>query len=557
MSARRWRLWIALLLLAAAVRLPGADWDGGIAAHPDERFLLGVAASTPLWGDPTRAAPNFPYGHLPVTLARLLILAAPEADPLYAARLFSGLIGVVLVAEAGALGHRLAGAQGGLISAVLLAVAPFLLQQARFYTVDPLGAALASLAVLMALRRRWRGAGACCGLALACKLSLIWLLVPLTYLLITEARTTSTQYASLRLRPSTMLRAGSGQARNMQHAICFTLYALLAFALASPWAILRPVAAWRGPLIQAGMVAGRFDVPYTRQYAGTWPFVYPLVQLALWGLGPLATLVGLLGLVWGARRWRRLPRSRRALWLWTVVFFTATAVLYVKYPRYLLPIYPAWTAWAAYALAGVTQHASRTTSHVSRIASHVLLLLPTALLGLAQLSIYTQPYPWAAASRWLYANVLPGETVAVEQWDHPLPVPLPDGDPGRFATLTVPVFDAPSPAKEAALMTAAQQADVVVLASRRGYGALSRQPRRYATTLAWYEALLEEREVVAFARCPRLGPLALTDDPLADAGLSTSESLAVRCGTRWALRLPRLDESFRVYDAPVTLLLVR
>ncbi|MGC9399734.1 MAG: hypothetical protein ACP5HM_11425 [Anaerolineae bacterium] len=519
--------WIVVFLLATALRLPFPAWDAAIAAHPDERFLLGVAASTPLWGDPNRAAPDFPYGHLPVYMARLLILAAPEADPLYTARLFSGLIGVALVAVGGVLGRRLAGAQGGVRVAALLSAAPFLLQQARFYTVDPLGATLASLAVLLALRRRWRGAGACFGLALATKLTLLWVMIPIAYLLITTARTTFTRRLSR-----------------------FTFYTFFAFALVSPWALLRPVAAWRGPLIQAGMAAGRFDVPYTRQYAGTWPFIYPLAQMALWGLGPLVTLGGLLGLGWGARRWRRLTRAQRALWLWTVLFFAATAGLYVKYPRYLLPVYPAWAAWAAYAVL-------RFDSPVLRCAFHVLLITSAMVLGLAQLSIYTQPHPWVAASRRLYANLPAGATVAVEVWDHPLPVPLPDGDPARFKALTLPVFDPPSPTKETALMAAARDAEVVVLASRRGYGALARQPDRYAATLAWYETLLETHEVVAFARCPRLGPLALSDDPLADVGLPVSRSLAARCGARWALRLPRLDESFRVYDAPLTLLLVR
>ena len=548
MLTRRRCIWIALLLLATALRLPFPAWDGGIAAHPDERFLLGVAASTPLWGNPNRASPDFPYGHLPVTLARLLILAAPSADPLYAARLLSGLIGVVLVAVGGALGRRLTGVQGGLSAAVLLAAAPFLLQQARFYTVDPLGALLASLAVLLALRRHWRGAGACFALALATKLTLLWVIVPVAYLLILAAKTSLTQHATRNTRcflrlPLHIFRS------SVFHR--FTLYALLAFALAAPWAILRPIVAWRGPLIQAGMAAGRFDFPYTRQYAGTWPFVYPVAQMAGWGLGPLVTLGGLLGLGWGAWRWRRLTRAQRALWLWTVAFFAATAGLRVKYPRYLLPLYPAWVAWGVYVIVQMIK------SHVLRFTFHVLLITSTAVLGLAQLSIYIQPHPWQTASRWLYANVPAGATVAVEAWDHPLPVPLPQGDPARFTALTLPTFDPPSPEKEAALAAAAHDADVIVLASRRGYGALARQPDRYAATLAWYAQLLEEREIVAFARCPRLGPLALTDDPLADAGLPTSQTLAARCGTRWALRLPRLDESFRVYDAPLTLLLVR
>lgn len=181
-------------------------------------------------------------------------------------------------------------------------------------------------------------------------------------------------------------------------------------------------------------------------------------------------------------------------------------------------------------------------------------LLPTALLGMAQLAVYARPHPWESASQWIYAHLPAGATIAVEHWDHPLPIPLPGEDAGRYVILILPVMDDETPEKLAQLETALRESDALVLASARGYGATARQPARYAATLDWYARMLEEREVLAFGRCPRLGPLALSDDPLADAGLPTPLSLAQRCGAPYALRLPRLDESFRVYDAPTVLL---
>jgi hypothetical protein len=118
------------------------------------------------------------------------------------------------------------------------------------------------------------------------------------------------------------------------------------------------------------------------------------------------------------------------------------------------------------------------------------------------------------------------------------------------------VFDAESSAKQAELAEAVDLADVVVLASRRGYGALSRTPAKSQETLIWYQDLLLHSAVRVFTRCPRLGPVALTDDPLADAGLPSIVPLATRCGARWALQLPQLDESFRVYDAPLVIVAV-
>ena len=70
---RSFRVWItllAILLLAAPLRLVGIDWDDGIGAHPDERFIVTVAESL-TWPDrldPFEPAPSYAYGHLPVYL---------------------------------------------------------------------------------------------------------------------------------------------------------------------------------------------------------------------------------------------------------------------------------------------------------------------------------------------------------------------------------------------------------------------------------------------------------------------------------------------------------
>jgi len=549
-------LWIVLLLGAAALRFVAPDWDAGIAAHPDERFLLGAAEAVPLMHNVCRAVPDFPYGHLPVILARLIVMASPGADPLYAARLLSALVGVVLVALAGAAGRQLAGRKGALFSGIVVALSPGLIQQAHFYTVDPIGAVLASGAVLAAARRRWRTAGMLTGLAVACKLSLAVTAAALlgAALLQARGRTSFADASEEDARPW----------RRLLHAAWpFAWPAVVAFLVVSPWSLLTPVACWRGPLTQSMLVSGRYVFPYTQQYAGSLPFLYPLVQMGLWGLGPVVTVLGGVGL---AVRGMVNHRSRRSwaspAWLWTVVFFAVTAALAVKFPRYLLPLYPWWAAWGAYLLWGRGVHLSR--GWAASIAG--LAVATTAILGLAQVGVYAMPHPWDTASRWLTTSVAPGATLVVEAWDHPLPVPATSNEVGTssevqtstevgaYVQISLPVYDDESAAKLAQLAGAAK-ADVLILASRRGYGALSREAARYPETLAWYRAQLERREVHVFTRCPILGPVAITDDPLADAGLPVPFSLAERCGTRYALRLPRLDESFRVYDAPLTLIL--
>ncbi len=527
-------LWFVLVLAATGLRLPSPAWDAGIAAHPDERFLLGAAAATSLVGNLCAAVQDFPYGHLPVRVAQLLMITAPGADPLFAARLLSGLIGTAIVIAAGACGEQIAGREGRLSAAAMAALSPFLIQQARFYTVDPLGTLLATGAVLMACRRRWRSAGFVLGLAVACKVSLSVAVVPIAL---------------------AALQTGVNRRSALRKAGSVLLFASVSFLLVSPWALLSPIACWRGPYFQSLMAGGVYVFPYTQQYLGTRPFVYPLAQMALWGLGPLPVVLGGLGLLVGMLdRDRRVRRFRHPAWLWPLVAHGSIAGLMVKFPRYLLPLYPWWVAWAAYALRWVCRRCGRRAGY----SLTALALASTGLLGLAQANLYARPHPWITASEWIGDHVVAGSTLAVEAWDHPLPVPLVSVPVADYRHVVLPSLDGEGPAKAAELDSLYEQSDATVLASRRGYGALSRRREEHAATLTWYGEVLSGQQVHVFARCPAIGPLAITDDPLLDAGLPlpAGASLAERCGVRYVLRLPRLDESFRVYDAPTVVVAI-
>lgn len=541
-----WYAWVGLFLLASLFRLTGPAWDGGIAAHPDERFLLGVGHQVRLVENICAAVPDYAYGHLPFALLRLLVLIAPDADPLYAARLLSGLIGVLIVALAGRCAKEILGSRDNevlsLLAGAVACTAPFLIQQSHFFTVDPLGTVLASGALLAGCRRRWRTAGVLTGLAVATKLSLI-----LTAVVLVAWAYWCEHAAARDVQASRRRRHGVPVA-----PLRVSLFAILGFALVSPWSFITPVACWRGPVIQGLMAGGRLDFPYTRQYAGTLPWIYPLEQMALWGLGPAATAMGLVGILMTLRPYSSQHGAGRAAlslpWVWTVLAFLVLGGLKVKFPRYLLPIYPWWAGWAAAAF-------GRLSRRVGVLAWSVLLAVTlggTAFLGVAQAALYSRPHPWVEASDWIYRRVQPGARLAVEAWDHPLPVPRPGGDPTDYGQLTLPVYDPEGPEKMATLQAIVADVDAVILASRRGYAA-----NPSPSTLTWYRGLLRAQQIHVFARCPTLGPLAITDDPFADAGLPVGVTLAKRCGTRYVLRLPALDESFRVYDAPMTLVMDR
>jgi len=330
--------------------------------------------------------------------------------------------------------------------------------------------------------------------------------------------------------------------------------ALAAFALTNPFALLVFPTFWRNVAEQGAIARGLLDVPYTRQFHATWPYLYPLVQQLRWGMGWPLGLVACTGLAWAVWRAVREP-PRRAEWVllaWTVPYFAFVGALYAKFPRYLLPLTPLLALYAARLLVDLLHRQRRAAS--SLIYSFLIYSL---LWCLACASLYHHPHPWLTASEWFYDHAGRGAIVAVEQWDHPLP--LDATSIYDYDVRELPVFDEDTPEKWVAMDEVLAEADYVVIASRRGYATLARWPVRYPLTARHYRLLFEGglgfEPVACFGRYPRLGPLALMDDPT--AGLDFSLPDLCRPGAPFVLRLGRLDESFVVYDHPQAIIFRR
>jgi hypothetical protein len=317
--------------------------------------------------------------------------------------------------------------------------------------------------------------------------------------------------------------------------LALILLAALAFLLAQPYALLD----WRGflgdTLREAQIAAGRLDVPYTRQYAGTIPYLYPAWQVALWGLGlpgGLAAWAGLGGLL---LRWlRRGAAVETVVLAWAGSYFLVTGLLYAKPLRYALPLVPVLCALAASSLAALRHR---------RLAGLLSLVLAVASLAYALLfvSIYAAPHPWIAASAWIYRHVPAGSTLAVEDWDTALPLPLDTGGQARrieeYRVRILPVYDEPDDvAKAGVLASELAEADYVVVASRRAYGALARLPERYPVTGRLYRQLFAGELGFVLAGEFLRGP----------AWLNPRMPPLLGAAPRWLLP----DESLVVYDHP-------
>jgi hypothetical protein len=144
--------------------------------------------------------------------------------------------------------------------------------------------------------------------------------------------------------------------------------------------------------------------------------------------------------------------------------------------------------------------------------------------------------------------------IAVEQWDHPLPL-----DGTGYDVRELPIFDEDTPEKWATMEKTLAEADYVVIASRRGYATLARWPARYPLTARYYRLLFEGElgfePVACFGRFMRLGPVAVADDPVSSLDFSLPKACNPEADI--VLRVGWLDESFVVYDHPQVVILRR
>jgi hypothetical protein len=578
LAAHREPALLALILaVGAALRLYKLNWDGGQWLHPDERQIyfvtLGLGWPHSLAEALSPGSPLnphfFAYGSLPFYLLKAVVaLLAPLSgairDPnnlhLVGRPLAAVLdLGTVYLTYRLARGleigdWRLERRAGPVLAATLVSLAVLSIQLAHFYTADTLLTFFVMLTLVLAAKVA-RGAGlgqqialgVALGLALATKVSA----APL--LLVVLVAFALQQAASSKLEEAT---AGASHvswiASFLLIAQGMALTGIVAgavFVLAQPYALIDWQTFLADTARESQIAWGALDVPYTRQYAGTLPYFYSIWQTALWGLGLPLGLVAWGAFIAALVRWlRRAPWSDTLLLAWAGPYLAITGLLHTRYLRYMLPLVPILCILAAQLLSprvrpssvGLRRQVWGNGYWVLDIGCGILVLC-TFAYSLAFASMYATPHSWITASEWIYQNVPAGSTLAVEDWDTVLPLPLDmNGQPRRieeYDVRTLALYEEPDElAKWTALTADLSESDYVVIASRRVYGSVSRLPARYPRASRYYDRLFAGELGFEMAGEFTRGPAWLNPrmPPLPDEAPT--------------LFLP--DESFVVYDHP-------
>lgn len=575
MLARHWPLLVLLAIAigALAVRLYGLDWDDNTHQHPDERAIISTvinfgwphswaqffSMASPLSPHFSDGSHFFAYGTLPMYVLWLVAGFLDWLQKLLGAHWipvgqgsFSDYDHITLVGRALSaifdtgtvwltyfLGRRLSGSKVvGVLAAVFVAFTPFEVQLSHYFAVDTALVFFTTLALLsyVALAQdggvRWVIlSGVATGLAVASKFSAMPLLLPLAL-----------AYLLYWLRSDW---------RMALPRIFMTLGAsLLTFIIAMPYAII-DFRDFQAAIIEQGSLAqGTLDYPYTRQYAGTTPYVYELKNILLYDMGlPLALLCFAACVLIAWRVWRNWRTDYLIPLSWVAVYFLLTGSFYTKFSRYMLPIFPLLCIFGAALLLALWQRGSaamtakrptpankfaakgskaatksayadfppstRATArpngaggtHLRGFAGGMGALwrwlavgLTVIVIGcsfvftLAMDNVYSQPLTRVQASRWIYqhlpsGNGQPIKTITYEVWDDSLPLDV-DGHSATYNFVGLPLYDDDTPQKATSLAQTLAKADAVVIASNKLYpDSIPRLPTRYPLSNRYYQLL--------------------------------------------------------------------
>ncbi|MBK8905944.1 MAG: glycosyltransferase family 39 protein [Anaerolineaceae bacterium] len=611
-----------------------SDWQTAFSPHqstfnpfywPPEAASRGIEV-------PQNEPRDFAYGHVPLYLGvlatRLMEWVGPRLHSLFpddwlltqdlfnqaeliefrhltaVARALTALFDVGTVWLVFLLGRRLFSSVVGLLAAAFLAVNVMHIQLAHFFISDPYQTFFTTAALVLLIKAvshrehrekrdqadngspitdhrsritvYWLLAAVFIGLAIGSKFSAILLVLPL------------------------MLAATWMEGRWDFWLGTAVFTTALTFFLTNPFAVLDlscevltpamqlgpvtvPALDWRACYVeniatQNSMVQGEGDVPFTRQYGGTRPYLYFVEMQLRWGMGwPLGLLAfGAFGwAVWqvfrrleiGSRRlrdWRliaknlQFPISNLLLLAWVVPFFVTTGGFFVKFMRYLQPLTPFLMVWAAAWLWSWR-------SAWLKWGVGTAVLLTTTLYAISFVNVYRQPHPWVAASEWIFRTVEPGALILSEQWDDSLPSSMVvDGEvrrrseyPNDELTWLTGTEEDDNAEKLAENLELLAEADYITVLSNRIYGTVPRLQERYPLSSQYHELLfsgaLGYEPVFVAGRYPTLFGWQLRPNTFGWPDLVPPPLVQSYLDSQPGFNLGRADESFIVYDQPLTI----
>lgn len=561
---------LIVISIGMCLRFFDLDWDQGQHLHPDERFLTMVTTSIKIpstfaqYLNPQISTMNpynvgygfFVYGTFPMYLTKLigeLTGFKDYANVHFVGRILSAFFDLGVIFLVFKIGKKIGGKKQGLWAAYLYSIMVLPIQLSHFYAVDTFlnfFIVLSFYFLILLLSQNLllitnclllsSAIGIAFGLALACKISALHFLpiigIGYLYQLITFRK-------SPKFFKAFTLIIISG--------LVFFSVAVLVFRINQPtvffsgnffnWQVNPRFLANLKELRSWGKMDSWF--PPDVYWMSRQGFGFAPQNIAIWCLGLPIAITILLALLYHVVYFLKEKINKRKIsWkmfgillisTWVTAFTIYQNLQFAKNMRYFFIIYP-FLALLGGSFLGKINLKTHKSLYIFIGYVAVTLFWPLSFL-----SIYTHPITRVQASKWIYANIPPGKTIACEHWDDCLPVGI---DSQRYPqiyqyTEGLPLYDAETPEKWQKVNDILARSDYIILSSNRLYGSIPRFPKRYPKSAKYYENLLKDnlefKKVAEFTSRPCFPPIG---KPL------------ICFNDDWA------EETFTVYDHPKVLI---
>ncbi|MCA9372071.1 glycosyltransferase family 39 protein [Candidatus Woesebacteria bacterium] len=564
---------LCIIVLATVLRTYNIHWDQNFHLHPDERFLtmVGNAMQIPknisTYFD-TNTSPMNPenigftfyvYGIFPIILNKFIALVMQtDTYNLFTVqgRMLSAIFDVFTLIFVYRIGKILFSEKPrvALLGGFFYAISVLPIQLSHFFAVDTFlntfmtGSFYFMLTMYYEKKKESYGvialSGVLFGLALASKLSAIFLL-PVLLILLFLAR-----FQAKKLRITTIIK----------RVLLFGIVAYVLLRLADPYYFasssffsfhLNPNFLKSINELRA-LSTPEVWFPPSVQWIHKTPVLFSLYNLAMFGVGFGIFFCMLIGFttIYSRKVDKYIEAQKKAklsifsytmvlnmqklpiviLALWMGVFFLYQSVQFTKTMRYFIFLYPYIALFAAVGLHRMHIYVHKKRSWGIRMIIFALILYWPIMF----MSVYTRENSRIRASQWLYQHVPDGSSLLVEHWDDALPLPMGEVYNKRFIFVEFPIFGQDTEEKWRDAATRMETADYYILSSNRAYGSIMTVPERYPVTTMFYQDLFNERlqftKVAEFTQYPRLCvPFTTFCWEIVDQG-------------------PWADEAFTVYD---------
>ena len=449
-------------------------------------------------------------------------------------RALSGVFDLLTVWIVYRITRRLAQRRASLVAAGLMAFCVLGIQLSHFWAVDTYLTTFSAAALLGSVRiaqgRSRAGdeilTGIALGLAVACKITALALLLPLGVALLVRLGRSGSSWTR-----EVLPAIGRGLLLIVPAAVAVRLFLPYVFLGPSPLSF-RLDPRWVEDLRRISQLSKSVaGFPPALQWAGRTIF-FPVENFVLWGAGVAFGVAAIAAVAWAVGAIAR----RRAFELVPLVAYVLFLFAYhgltmVKSIRYFYPAYPCLAA-----LTGALVSAMITRGGWPRtVRAFAVFLVAATLLWAARLHRDLPPPADArrghdsgstsTCRRASRSSTSPGTTGCR--------CPMPGYDPAVYAgPQALPLFDPDSREKAESLVRALNETKWVAVTSNRVYANVTRVPSVFPMSIAYYRALFDGslgfERAADFTSYPSLGPLRIPDD--------------------------RAEEQFTVYDHPRVLI---